>query len=241
MYYQPIMDLQTQDVVGFEALMRWEHPQRGAIGPDVFIPIAEQSGIVLELGGFALREATNQASLWTKNRAESLPYVSVNLATQQLNDPLLMTMIDEALCESGLAPERLVLEITETSALFDITETFNVLENLKSRGIGIALDDFGTGYSSLSYLVQLNPKVIKIDQSFISPTNDSEQIEVLLEAIISLGHKLKLTLLAEGIETQRQLNKLLRMGCRFGQGYLFSDAIAANQVETLLAERQTST
>jgi len=241
MYYQPIMDLQTQAVVGFEALMRWEHPLRGAIGPEVFIPIAEQSGLVLELSGFALREATNQASLWTKNGSDPLPYVSVNLATQQLNDPQLMTMIDKALCESGLAPERLVLEITESSALADITETFNVLDDLKSRGIGIALDDFGTGYSSLSYLVQLNPMVIKIDQSFISPPHDSEQIEVLLEAIISLGQKLKVTLLAEGIETEPQLEKLLRMGCRFGQGYLFSHAIAASQVEKLLAEGARST
>ncbi len=236
MHYQPILDLQTQEVVGFEALMRWEHPQRGAISPDVFIPIAEQSGIVLELSGFALREATRQASLWTTKGSDPLPYVSVNLATQQLNDPQLMTMIDEALRESGLAPERLVLEITETSALSDITETFNVLDDLKSRGISIALDDFGTGYSSLSYLVQLNPKVIKIDQSFISPANDSEQIEVLLEAIISLGQKLDVTLLAEGIETDVQLKKLLRMGCRFGQGFLFSHAIAGDQVEYLLAE-----
>jgi len=230
MCYQPIVDLLTQEVVGFEALMRWQHPQRGAIGPDVFIPLAEQSGILLELGGFALREATNQAKSWTSDTSDALPYVSVNLAAQQLNDPQLMTMIDEALHESGLAPERLVLEITESSALLDITETFIVLENLKSRGISIALDDFGTGYSSLSYLVQLNPKVIKIDQSFISPTNDTEQIEVLLEAIISLGQKLKVTLLAEGVETERQLKKLLRMGCRFGQGYLFSHALPASQV-----------
>jgi diguanylate cyclase (GGDEF)-like protein/PAS domain S-box-containing protein len=240
MHYQPIMDLETQEVVGFEALMRWQHPQRGAIGPDVFIPIAEQSGIVLDLSGFALREATNQASLWTKNRSDELPYVSVNLATQQLNDPQLMTMVDQALCESGLAPERLVLEITETSALSNVTETFDVLEQLKSRGISIALDDFGTGFSSLSYLVQLNPKVIKIDQSFISPFIDSEQIEVLLEAIISLGQKLKVTLLAEGIETQPQLEKLLRMGCRFGQGYLFSHALEASEVKKLLAEQTMS-
>jgi EAL domain-containing protein (putative c-di-GMP-specific phosphodiesterase class I) len=134
-----------------------------------------------------------------------------------------------------------VLEITETSALSNVTETFDVLDKLKARGISIALDDFGTGYSSLSYLVQLNPKVIKIDQSFISPTNDSEQIEVLLEAIISLGQKLKVTLLAEGIETEPQLEKLLRMGCRFGQGYLFSHAIDASGVKKLLAEHKVST
>jgi diguanylate cyclase (GGDEF)-like protein len=234
MHYQPIMDLETQEMVGFEALMRWDHPQRGVIGPDVFIPLAEQSDMILELGAFALREATAEASSWALNNFDVLPYVSVNLAAQQLNDARLMTMIDEALGTSGLAPERLVLEITETSALFDVAETLSVLKDLKLKGIDVALDDFGTGYSSLSYLVQLDPKVIKIDRSFISPKNNSEQNELLLEAIISLGQKLHVTLLAEGIETQTQLNKLLGLGCRFGQGYLFSHAVSAGDVKDLL-------
>jgi diguanylate cyclase (GGDEF)-like protein/PAS domain S-box-containing protein len=234
MHYQPIMDLETQEVVGFEALMRWDHPQRGVIGPDVFIPLAEQSDMILELGAFALREATADASSWSLNNFDTLPYVSVNLAAQQLNDARLMTMIDEALGESGLAPQRLVLEITETSALFDVAETLSVLKDLKSKGIDVALDDFGTGYSSLSYLVQLDPKVIKIDQSFVSPMNNTEQNELLLEAIISLGQKLHVTLLAEGIETQSQLDKLICLGCRFGQGYLFSHAVSAGDVKDLL-------
>jgi diguanylate cyclase (GGDEF)-like protein/PAS domain S-box-containing protein len=234
MRYQPIMDLETQTVVGFEALMRWEHPERGIIGPEVFIPLAEQSAMILELGAFALREAMTEASSWMTNSFDTPPYVSVNLAAQQLHDRDLMSMIDDALGESGLAPERLVLEITETSALFDVIETLSVLKDLKSRGIEVALDDFGTGYSSLSYLLQLDPKIIKIDQSFVSPTNDGEQNELLLEAIISLGHKLRVTLLAEGIETQLQREKLLRLGCRFGQGYLFSAAVSANDVDAML-------
>jgi diguanylate cyclase (GGDEF)-like protein/PAS domain S-box-containing protein len=241
MRYQPIMDLDTQEVVGFEALMRWEHPERGFVGPDVFIPLAEQSNMILELGAFALREATIEASSWTQNKTDALPYVSVNLAAQQLSDPDLMTMVDQALSESGLAPERLVLEITETSALADVTETINILKQLKSKGIDIALDDFGTGYSSLSYLVQLDPKVIKIDRSFISPTHDSDQNKLLLEAIISLAQKLHITLLAEGIETQAQLENLLRLGCRFGQGYLFSEAVTASQVDELLVATMGST
>jgi diguanylate cyclase (GGDEF)-like protein/PAS domain S-box-containing protein len=234
MHYQPIVDLETQEVVGFEALMRWDHPDRGVIGPEVFIPLAEQSDMILELGAFALREATADASSWALNNFDILPYVSVNLAAQQLNDVRLMTMIDDALGTSGLAPDRLVLEITETSALFDVAETLNVLKELKLKGIDIALDDFGTGYSSLSYLVQLDPKVIKIDRSFISPMNNTEQNELLLEAIISLGQKLHVTLLAEGIETETQLNKLLCLGCRFGQGYLFSQAVSAGDVKDLL-------
>jgi diguanylate cyclase (GGDEF)-like protein/PAS domain S-box-containing protein len=234
MHYQPIMDLQTHAVVGFEALMRWEHPERGSISPHVFIPLAEQSEMILELGAFALREATAEANTWTPNAFGTLPYVSVNLAVQQLHDPHLMSVIDEALQVSGLAPGRLVLEITETSALFDVTDTLHVLLALKSRGIDIALDDFGTGYSSLSYLLQLDPKVIKIDRSFVSPMNETEQNELLLEAIISLGQKLRVTLLAEGIETQHQLEKLVGLGCRYGQGFLFSAAVSARDAEAML-------
>jgi diguanylate cyclase (GGDEF)-like protein/PAS domain S-box-containing protein len=237
MHYQPIVNLATKEVVGFEALMRWNLPGRGPISPDVFIPIAEKSDIIMELGAFALREATTAASTWARvGTAEESPYVSINLAAHQLLDHDFITMIDGVLSESGLAPDRLVLEITETTALLDITETIKVLQQLREIGVDVALDDFGTGYSSLSYLLQLDPKVIKIDQSFISPEKDSVQSEMLLEAIVSLGQKLHVTLLAEGIETQRQLRKLLRLGCKFGQGFLFSGAVAADDVAGLLVE-----
>jgi diguanylate cyclase (GGDEF)-like protein len=241
MRYQPIVNLETKEIVGFEALMRWEHPERGLISPDIFIPIAEQSDMILELGSFALREATQEASSWTPNESAALPYVSINLAAPQLNDPRLMAMIDDALRDSDLAPERLVLEITESTALLDVSETLSVLKELRARGIDIALDDFGTGYSSLSYLLQLGPKVIKIDRSFVSPQRDSEQNDLLLETIISLGEKLHVTLLAEGVETKTQRDKLVRLGCRFGQGYLFSRAVAAGDVAGLLDFAPSST
>jgi EAL domain-containing protein (putative c-di-GMP-specific phosphodiesterase class I) len=215
--------------------MRWNHPGRGVIEPDVFIPLAEQSDVIVELGSFALREATTEASSWQCVGTTSVPpYVSVNLATQQLLDPGFILLVESALSESGLAPERLILEITESTALFNIDETLKVLRELKRLGVAIALDDFGTGYSSLSYLLQLDPKVIKIDQSFISSVDDSVKSEILLEAIISLGRKIHVTLLAEGIETPQQLSKLLRLGCKFGQGYLFSHAVAADDVADLL-------
>jgi EAL domain-containing protein (putative c-di-GMP-specific phosphodiesterase class I) len=234
MHYQPIFDLGTQEIVGFEALMRWEHPKRGFVGPDVFIPLAEQSDVILKLGAFALREATNVASSWTANEFGAYPYVSVNLSVQQLHDPDLLTIIDAALRDSQLPAARLVLEITETSALFDVIETLNVLGELRLKGIDIALDDFGTGYSSLSYLVQLDPNVIKIDGSFLNSSIDTGQNELLLESIIALSHQLNVTLLAEGIETERQRNKLIRLGCRFGQGHLYSRAITAHKVGELL-------
>jgi EAL domain-containing protein (putative c-di-GMP-specific phosphodiesterase class I) len=237
MHYQPIVNLATQEVVGFEALMRWNSPGRGPIEPDVFIPIAEQSDMIMELGAFALREATSEASSWARvGMAEKPPYVSINLSANQLLDHGFIAMIEEVLRESGLAPERLVLEITESTALLDIDETISVLQQLRGIGVFVALDDFGTGYSSLSYLLRLDPKVIKIDQSFISPAHDSVQSEMLLETIISLGQKLHVTLLAEGIETQQQLRKLLRLGCDFGQGFLFSHAVAASEVPNALVE-----
>ena len=237
MHYQPIVNLATQEVVGFEALMRWNSPARGPIEPDVFIPIAEQSDMIMELGAFALREATSEASSWARvGMAEEPPYVSINLSANQLLDHGFIAMIEEVLRESGLAPERLVLEITESTALLDIDETISVLQQLRGIGVFVALDDFGTGYSSLSYLLRLDPKVIKIDQSFISPAHDSVQSEMLLETIISLGQKLHVTLLAEGIETQQQLRKLLRLGCDFGQGFLFSQAVAASEVPNALVE-----
>jgi diguanylate cyclase (GGDEF)-like protein/PAS domain S-box-containing protein len=236
MQYQPIVNLSTKRIMGFEALMRWHHPERGSISPDVFIPIAEQNDVILDLGMFALREAAAAASRWGKSqRSRDDLYVSVNLASQQLHDPRLVSTIEAILLESGLDAKRLVLEITETTALFDITETLAVLTQLRELGVGIALDDFGTGYSSLSYLLQLAPRVIKIDRSFVSPTNDSGENEMLLETIISLGKKLRVTLIPEGIETETQLNKLLRLGCRYGQGFFFSRPVKTGDVNELIA------
>jgi diguanylate cyclase (GGDEF)-like protein/PAS domain S-box-containing protein len=236
MLYQPIFNLVTKKIVGFEALMRWQHPKRGAISPEVFIPIAEQNDVILELGMFALREAAFAASGWLKaERSRDDPYVSVNLASQQLHDPRLISKIEAILLESGLQAKRLVLEFTESTALFDISETLAILTQLRDLGIGIALDDFGTGYSSLSYLLQLAPRVIKIDRSFVSPVNESGENEMLLETIISLGKKLRVTLVPEGIETESQLQKLVRLGCKFGQGFYFSRPVVTNDVNELIA------
>jgi diguanylate cyclase (GGDEF)-like protein/PAS domain S-box-containing protein len=225
MHYQPIVDIATSRVVGFESLMRWAHPLRGWVPPNVFIPIAEQSDLILELGAFALREAISQASTWNRDATLNHPYVTVNLSGIQFHDPGLVPLIKVLLEESGLAPQYLILEITESVALIDIAVTMNVLEQLTLLGVGVALDDFGTGFSSLSYLAALNPRIIKIDQSFVRPAHDSERNDTLLEAIISLGQKLNMTMLAEGIETPMQFARLRYLGCELGQGYLFSPAV----------------
>jgi Amt family ammonium transporter len=236
MHYQPIVDLATTEVVGFEALMRWQHSERGWVPPDVFIPLAEQSELILELGAFALREAMSAASSWERTGARTgRPYVTVNLSAHQFHDPGLVSIIEGVLRTSGLIPERLIIEITESVTLLDVAETLGVIEHLNHLGIAIALDDFGTGYTSLSYLALLHPKIIKIDRSFVSPPQQSARNDTLLETIVSLGKKLNVTLLAEGIETRAQFERLRLLRCEFGQGYLFSPAVPADEVEALLA------
>ncbi len=235
MHYQPIVELATTEIVGFEALMRWNHPERGWVPPSVFIPLAEMSTLIVELGSFALHEAVNAASSWTQARGRSSrPYVTVNLSAHQFREAGLVSMIEETLARSALGPERLVIEITEGVALLDIAETISVMDRLNRLGVGIALDDFGTGFSSLSYLAALDPRIIKIDQSFVRPSHESARNDTLLETIISLGNKLDVTMLAEGIETQAQLDLLRHFGCGLGQGFLFSPAVPADEAAAMV-------
>jgi diguanylate cyclase (GGDEF)-like protein/PAS domain S-box-containing protein len=234
MHYQPIVELATTTIVGFEALMRWEHPERGWVAPDFFIALAEQSDLIVGLGAFALGAAMSAAAAWKPTAGGARPFVTVNLSAHQFFDPNLVATIESELAASGLSPDRLVLEITETVALLDAAETLSAMEHFNRLGIGIALDDFGTGYSSLSYLAMLHPRIVKIDQSFVRPAHDSEQNDLLLETIVSLGGKLDMTMLAEGIETPAQLERLRRSGCELGQGFLFSAAVPAEDVPAAL-------
>jgi diguanylate cyclase (GGDEF)-like protein/PAS domain S-box-containing protein len=236
MHYQPIVDLDITGVVGFESLMRWHHVDRGWVPPSVFIPLAEQSDLILQLGAFALHESVAAASTWLGTGPDNVrPYVTVNLSAHQFRDPGLVAMIKRELDESGIEPERLIIEITESVTLLYVSETLNVMEELSRLGIGFALDDFGTGYSSLSYLALMRPRIIKIDQSFVSPELESIRNDTLLEAIVTLGHNLDMTMLAEGIETRGQLQRLQRLGCELGQGYLFSRAVPGEEIAAMLA------
>jgi diguanylate cyclase (GGDEF)-like protein/PAS domain S-box-containing protein len=235
MHYQPIVNLATSRVVGFEALMRWQHPERGAVPPNVFISLAEQSDLIFELGALALRESVATASQWTStDPAIPPPFVTVNFSSRQFHDTELVPAVVTALMTSGLDPKRLVIEITESTTLLEVAETLSVFEQLNRLGIDIALDDFGTGYSSLSYLTLLHPKIIKIDRSFVSPPRASIQNDTLLETIVSLGQKLNMTVLAEGIETEPQLQRLRELGCDLGQGYLFSRAVPKEEALQLV-------
>ena len=203
--------------------------------PNVFIPLAEKTDLILDLGCFALREAIAAASTWDRDApSSSRPYVTVNLSARQFHDRGLVEMIRAILQEFSVPPARLILEVTEHVALSDVAETVRVAEQLSELGVGIALDDFGTGFSSLSYLSLLRPRFLKIDQSFIRPAQDSAQNDALLETIVSLGEKMDLTMLAEGIETAAQLGRLRHLGGALGQGYLFSAAVPASAVAAML-------
>ena len=234
MHYQPIVGLATHKVVGFEALMRWHHPERGEISPGVFIPLAERGELIFELGEFALYEATRAAAQWPAGPGGETPYVTVNLSAQEFAGGDLVSTVSGALAASGLDPHRLVVEITESAMVNDAHDALRVLEGLSALGVNVALDDFGTGYSSLSYLVRLSPSIIKIDRYFVNPSFESVHNETLLETVISLGERLGITMVAEGVESVAQLEQLRALGCDAAQGFLFSPAVPAEAVAGLI-------
>jgi diguanylate cyclase (GGDEF)-like protein/PAS domain S-box-containing protein len=234
MHYQPIVKLDSAEIVGFESLMRWPHPTRGWVPPDVFIPAAEQSDLIIDLGYFAINESIKAVREWG---ADDL-FITVNLSARQFHDPGLISFLESTLLESKLERGRLIIEISESVTLHNVSETMSVMEELTQLGVSFALDDFGTGFSSLSYLALLHPKIIKVDRSFVSPKIERSRNHVLLEAIITLGHKLEMTMLAEGIETPAQLERLRGLNCELGQGFLWSPAVPLDEVIALLKARR---
>jgi EAL domain-containing protein (putative c-di-GMP-specific phosphodiesterase class I) len=229
--------LSSGEIVGFESLMRWQHPTRGLVPPNVFIPAAEQSDLIVELGYFAISESIKAASSWG---ADDL-FVTVNLSSRQFHDPGLISFIESLLVESNIGRDRLIVEITESVTLLNVSETMSVMEQLTLLGVSFALDDFGTGFSSLSYLALLHPNIIKVDRSFVSPKIERSRNDVLLEAIITLGHKLEMTMLAEGIETPAQRERLHGFDCELGQGFLWSPAVPYEELEAMLKDRRPLT
>ncbi len=220
LHYQPIVDLDLNRVAGFEALVRWQHPVRGFLGPGEFIPLAEETGLIVPLGRWVLREAARQAALWA-----GAPYLSVNVASAQLEQPGFVDEVAAALSDGGLEPSRLVLEVTESSLVGDLEA--ERLQALRRLGVRLAIDDFGTGYSSLSYLRRFPMDVLKIDRSF---TRDACEDNALLEAIVAMGESLGLVLIPEGIEEPEQADALRALGCRLGQGFLFGRPVPAEEL-----------
>jgi diguanylate cyclase (GGDEF)-like protein/PAS domain S-box-containing protein len=236
--YQPIVDVTGGQVVGVESLVRWQHPVRGLVGPNLFIELAEESGAIVDIGAWVLRESLRQFAEW-QNAAPpdaTMNYISVNVSARQFRTPGFVEQVRQALADAGARPEWLLLEITESLVLRDAEQVWADLRTLRELGVRIAIDDFGTGYSSLSYLRQMPVDVLKIDKSFIDDILASKQQRALVNAIVTLARNLDLAVVAEGIEDSAQRSMLARMGCPYGQGYLFSRPVWAADVPALLAE-----
>jgi len=234
-HYQPIIVLGTGRIAGFEALLRWDHPERGWIAPSAFVPVAEETGLILPIGLWILRAACRQLHEWQSlSPALASLMMSVNLSSKQLVEPDLVEQIDQILQETGLAPEHLKLEITESVIMEHPPSAAEVLKRLKDRGICLSLDDFGTGYSSLSYLHRFPIDTLKVDRSFINRLDVEDGDPVIVQTIMALAHNLGMQVIAEGIETSGQVERLKAMGCQYGQGYFFSRPVDGDSAGALL-------
>ncbi|WP_407149024.1 EAL domain-containing protein [Bradyrhizobium sp. ORS 86] len=231
LFYQPLYDLHLDRICGFEALLRWHHPKRGLVPPDQFIPIAEEIGLIVQLGQWVLNRACEQAVTWPSEMK-----LAVNVSAAQFRDPGLIDIISGALAASKLSPRRLELEITESVFLANSSETIATLHKLKAQGLRIALDDFGTGYSSLSYLRSFPFDKLKIDKSFVRDATAAHGSKSIVRAVISLGRSLGMTTIAEGVETVEQLDHMRAEGCNEAQGFLFSHPVPVTEIAAKILE-----
>jgi diguanylate cyclase (GGDEF)-like protein len=230
--YQPTIDLNDMNPTGVEALIRWKHPVRGTVQPDNFIPLLEETGLIVEVGGWVLREACSQGAAW---RAAGYPIgMAVNVSGRQLDTDQLIADIENALADSGLLPQALTIEITETTLMSNVEDTVRRLTAIKALGVRIAIDDFGTGYSSLAHLQRFPVDALKIDRSFISQLQHNKEGETLIHTLVQLGKALSLETFAEGIEDQQELSLLQDEDCDTGQGFLFARPLDVDATEAFL-------
>jgi diguanylate cyclase (GGDEF)-like protein len=234
-YYQPIVSLRDGFLSGFEALMRWQRPGFGLVAPGQFIPLAEETGLIVPIGSWMLREACSQMHLWHV-RFPSKPEltIAVNFSAKQFTEPNLINQVDQILRETHLDPGSLNIEFTESVAMQDADQTALRLNELKALGVHSSVDDFGTGYSSLSYLSRLSLDILKLDRYFVSAMESSNETRKIARAIISLAHNLGMDVVAEGIETAEQANEVRSLGCKYAQGFFFSKPMNQARVEALL-------
>jgi EAL domain-containing protein (putative c-di-GMP-specific phosphodiesterase class I) len=235
LYYQPEVELSTRKIVGLEALIRWQHPERGLVPPMDFIPLAEESGLILPIGDWGLSEACSQIKRWcTEDARHSSLRVCVNLSARQFSREGLADHVESLLMQNGITSRQLGLEMTESSLIPNMKIALEVLGSLRRLGISLLMDDFGTGYSSLNHLHTFPFDVLKIDRSFVGRMTDGDQPLQIVRTIIELARVLGMDVVAEGIETTTQYTLLRQMGCRFGQGYLFARPMTAEAVTALL-------
>ncbi|MEM9275293.1 MAG: EAL domain-containing protein [Cyanobacteria bacterium P01_F01_bin.143] len=235
-YYQPIHSLKTGKLSGFEALARWKHPVRGIVSPVEFIPVAEETGTIVALGTWIMERACRQMQLWQELYPHKYPLqISVNLSGKQLRESSLLETIDSILQDTGLSPQSLKLEITESSLIENMEVATQTLLEIKSRGIKLSMDDFGTGYSSLSYLHRFPVDILKIDRSFVRDIRTNKGNYAIVKAIVTLAHVLEMEVIAEGLEDSFQLDQLKLLNCEYGQGYYFAKPLNQQQAECLVA------
>jgi diguanylate cyclase (GGDEF)-like protein len=238
LHYQPQLELPTGKITGWEALVRWRHPERGLLLPVAFLSVAEESGLITQIGKLVLEEACRQAKEWQEQHpaADAPLKMSVNISARQFQRPdELVREVAQVLEETGLAPGSLVLEITESMIMKEAERNVDVLERLRGLGVQVAVDDFGTGYSSLAYLKRFPVDMLKVDKSFVDGLGENLEDTAIVEAVINLAHALGLRTVAEGIETTGQLDQLRALGCELGQGYYFSRPLPAHKASALPA------
>ena len=237
LHYQPLFRLDSQRIIGFEALARWHHPNRGHISPLEFIPLAEETGLIVPLGEWVIAEACRQLGRWQSQFGSASPMcVSVNLSSPQLQSPHLLRHIDASLSAAGLTGDALKIEITESVVMVNTNKTLDLLMQLRDLNIQLVIDDFGTGYSSLSYLQQLPVNALKIDRSFVTDLEVNSTNFDITSTIINLAHHLNLEVIAEGLEKQEHLEILNSLSCEYGQGFIFSSPLNAEAATQLIAD-----
>ena len=238
LHYQVIIDFQTQSIIGMEALVRWNHPLHGLMHPNKFIPVAEETNLIVPLGEWVLKEACKQAQIWQMQYGRGSEFsITVNLSMRQFQQKELLDTVSSILSKTGLSPKCLILEITESFVLQNTEETIDKLHELKNLGIRLAIDDFGTGYSSLSYLQRLPIDILKIDKSFIDKISQGNEGVSVAKAIIMMSDSLNLKTIAEGIEHPEQIDTLQNLGCKLGQGFYFSKPLSKNDMDEFLSKQ----
>jgi predicted signal transduction protein with EAL and GGDEF domain len=238
LHYQPELSIRTRRIKGYEALVRWDHPEMGMRAPSEFIPIAEESDLIVHIGRWVLGEACRQMAEWQKKFAFNPPLtISVNISARHLNDAGLVRDVERVLSETGLDPQCLKLEMTEGSIMQHPETSLDTLRRLKLMGIGLEIDDFGTGYSSLSYLQRLPFDTVKIDRSFIKELGIGAESSEIVKTIIDLARSLDLKVVAEGVETEDQLQVLTTLGCNYAQGYYFAKPSSSQTTQVRMLER----
>ncbi len=230
-HYQPVVEIDGVTTVGVEALIRWQHPEQGLVAPYRFIPVAEESGLIIPIGAWVLEEACHQLGDWHHQGLDGRwGSLEVNLSARQIDDPFIVSTVEEILSRTGLPAEHLTLEITESALMKDASSAMGVLQSLKDLGVMLAIDDFGTGYSSLTYLQRFPLDIVKVDRSFVEELGVNTESEEIVFAVINLAHALGLRVVAEGVETAEQLEVLESFRCDLAQGYLFSRPLPATEI-----------